>query len=83
MDVIDMYGNNAIVVCPECRGPYIVCDFLDKRDKRKCPHCNAANSITYAEARSVMDTHRPAKHRNYKPAPEKALHFQGEQNENY
>jgi hypothetical protein len=45
MDVIDLYGSNAIVVCPECRGPYIVSDFLDKRGLRKCPHCNTANGI--------------------------------------
>jgi hypothetical protein len=39
------YGSNAIVACPECRGPYIVSDFLDKRGLRKCPHCNTANGI--------------------------------------
>jgi hypothetical protein len=50
--VIDLYGNNAIVVCPECRGPYIVCEDLDKRGLRKCPHCNAANGFTYTEAQS-------------------------------
>ena len=69
MDVIDMYGNNAVVVCPECRGPYIVCDFLDKRDRRKCPHCNAANGISYADARSVTDNRRPTKQRYYKAVP--------------
>jgi hypothetical protein len=50
MKVIDLYGNSAVVVCPECRGPYIVSDIPDRRGFRKCPHCNTANSITYAEA---------------------------------
>jgi hypothetical protein len=65
MEVIDMYGDNAIVICPECREPYIVCDLLDKRGLRKCPHCNAANGITYAEARTVRDTQRASKQRNH------------------
>ena len=60
MQVIDMYGNNAIVVCPECDGHYIVCDFLDKRGLRRCPHCNAANGITYAEARAERNNQRTA-----------------------
>ena len=50
MKVIDLYGGSAVVVCPECRGPYIVSDTTVRRGSRKCPHCNAANNITYAEA---------------------------------
>jgi len=56
MQVIDLYGNNAIVVCPECRGPYIVSEFLDQRGLRKCPHCNTANEITYEEALAASST---------------------------
>jgi NAD-dependent SIR2 family protein deacetylase len=77
VDVIDMHGNSAIVVCPACRGPYIVSDFLDKRGLRKCPHCNTANGITYAEARSAMDTQRPRKQRKFKAAPKRAVHSEG------
>jgi phage FluMu protein Com len=83
MDVIDLYGSNAIVVCPEYRGPYIVSDFLDKRGLRKCPHCNTANGIAYTDARTLMDTQCTTKQRNFKAAPERAVHHQREQNEHY
>jgi hypothetical protein len=75
VDVIDLYGNNAIVVCPECRGPYIVRDFLDKRGLRKCPHCNAANGITFVEARNVKDAPRNTKQRNYKAVSKRTVHL--------
>lgn len=64
MQVVDLYGNNAIVVCPECRGPYIVCDFLDKRDLRKCPHCNTANGITFSEALAATNSELKIQQRN-------------------
>ena len=70
MEVIDLYGSNAIVVCPECGGHYIVCDFLDKRGPRRCPHCNAANGITYAEAHTVKNNRRTAREANYQVALE-------------
>ena len=50
MQVVDLYESSAILVCPQCRGPYIVSGALDRRGFRKCPHCNSANEITYEDA---------------------------------
>ena len=54
MQVVDLHKNSAIVVCPECRGPYIVTESPEPDNLRKCPHCNTDNEITYEEAVAAM-----------------------------
>lgn len=59
MIVPDIYGNNALVVCPACEKPYIVTAWQeDKRGARACPHCNSQNGVRFADAKRVYDESR-------------------------
>jgi hypothetical protein len=55
MQVVDVYMDSAILVCDECRGPYIVCKTPEPRSFRKCPHCNAQNEVSYEDALEASD----------------------------
>lgn len=64
MQVVDVYMDSAILVCAECRGPYIVCRTPDPRGFRKCPHCNTQNEVSYEDALAASDGHAGRRQRS-------------------
>jgi hypothetical protein len=60
-NVIEIYGNNAAVLCPGCPTIFIVSAVVNKVNGRKCPNCErwTANLgkdlkvVTFSESSSV------------------------------
>ena len=51
--VKDIYGNNAAVECPACKGVFVVSGFISKKG-RDCPHCGAVR-ISYSKDRVTVE----------------------------
>lgn len=57
--VVDCYGNNCAVICPNCEQAYVVSGFLNK-GIRKCPHCEKSTAV-FKEAKAEWEeTHQDA-----------------------
>ena len=60
--VIDLFGNNAIIVCPKCEKPFIVSSWMEqKKGPRVCPHCNYPAGIPFATAKDAWQDLNVAK----------------------
>ena len=54
IQVIDLFGNNAIIQCEKCEQPFIVSSWMEqKKGPRPCPHCHHMPGIRFAEAKEV------------------------------
>ncbi len=51
--VLDIYGNNAAVICPSCGKVFVFSGFLDKKRGRVCPHCMGSRATVYDNKLSV------------------------------
>jgi DNA-directed RNA polymerase subunit RPC12/RpoP len=56
--ILDVYGNNAAVLCPSCSKPFVFSAFLNKRAGRVCPHCNASRAFLFEEKLKVEELNR-------------------------
>jgi len=53
-EVVDFFGKNAIVLCPECEKPFIISGAMEgKKGARPCPHCHHAPGILFEQAQEV------------------------------
>jgi len=39
LNVIEIYGNNAAVLCPGCPAIFLTSSITNKKNGRKCPQC--------------------------------------------
>ncbi|VGO14700.1 hypothetical protein PDESU_03268 [Pontiella desulfatans] len=57
VEVADCHGNNAAVVCPSCKKPYVISGFLNK-GIRPCPHCGKSKAV-FADVKAEWEaTHQ-------------------------
>lgn len=54
LEIIDTYGNNAIIKCPHCGVPYIVSGFMDEENGRICPHCKIGPAVKWLGVHSIL-----------------------------
>lgn len=57
LNVKDIHGNNAAVLCPACQVPFVFSGFLDGKRGRACPHCkNALAALSDGKLRVELTT---------------------------
>jgi hypothetical protein len=69
MIVRDLYGNNAILVCPSCEEGYIISSWMEKRKgPRPCPFCNHRPDFYFEDAKAEWEATKvpqtPVQHTN-------------------